>query len=926
MTAMLPVSDLVSFGAPPELVEVWSTHVQELTNVQERAVRAGALNGESNLLVTAPTSSGKTFVGEMAATSSALSRRQHAIFIVPFRALADEHYDLFRQRYGHLLTVVISTADWTEFDADIRAGNFNLAVMTYEKLMGFLVQQSGLLGQCTTLVVDEVQLLADGERGPKLEVLLTQAMLADNPPQIIALSASLDHLNRLDVWLNATLVSSAERPIPLTQSVCAPSGSALVLPPGGEVSTEQLTERQPDREALVAALVERFVAEDKQVIVFRTSIPKVIATARQLRGRLPARGLSQQAGERFSVLDDSDSINDLQLCLAAGVGFHTGDLTHPERRIVEEAFRSGEARVLVATNTVAMGVNLPGDVVIVADSTRWALVRRQWSSSNLPVSEYRNASGRAGRLGLRTEGFSVLVAENEIEQRQLVTSYLLGPVEGVESQIPKRPLADTVFGIMCAQLADNDDGIVDFIASTFAFLTFYDELGGGIDTVRAAVTAAVSACVDSGLVIRDRPRLLPTPLARVFGAAGLSLASATRLAAVLDEATAAPPSRQDLLFEVASCPEVGIHPWLQRLGRVELDPRPQHAPDGADSSPGSRLAATLAKPVIGDEERKALVRTRCLLEWTSGADYRSITTMFKDMGAAAARVRDLGKYAAWLLDALAEAARLDAAPAALQDQLRTLALEARYGVPAPLAPLARLTVPGISRAHLIRLYGAQDADLIDPETILDTPDDRFDGLLTPLQLNRLRQAILAEIDESIRRKHAGQVARAEQTDLPRRLIDDLYSAKGGGLEQAIADALNHIGLAATRVQRQPHGEEDIRVAHHDGTVIISVTARDDDSRPASWNKAKEILGAGVGLNPINYVCVARPGFDTLAERNANGIARESGSRSLLLVPLPVLAEAFVRVAEGTLTSKQLGEVLARSAGVFTVDDLPTAQP
>ena len=51
---------------------------------------------------------------------------------------------------------MISTADWTEFDADIRAGNFNLAVMTYEKLMGFLVQQPDLIGRCATLVVDEV--------------------------------------------------------------------------------------------------------------------------------------------------------------------------------------------------------------------------------------------------------------------------------------------------------------------------------------------------------------------------------------------------------------------------------------------------------------------------------------------------------------------------------------------------------------------------------------------------------------------------------------------------------------------------------------------------------------------------------------------------------------------------------------------------
>src|SRR5215472_913071 len=80
----------------------------------------------------------------------------------------------FRERYADLLSVVISTSDWTEYDADIRAGSFNLAIMTYEKLMSFLAQQPGLLEQCTTLVVDEVQSLSDSERGARLEVLLTQ--------------------------------------------------------------------------------------------------------------------------------------------------------------------------------------------------------------------------------------------------------------------------------------------------------------------------------------------------------------------------------------------------------------------------------------------------------------------------------------------------------------------------------------------------------------------------------------------------------------------------------------------------------------------------------------------------------------------------------------------------------------------------------
>lgn len=70
-------ADLTSFGASPELVEVWKKHIPELTDIQEKAVRARVLDGVENVLAVAPTSSGKTFIGEMAATASAYTRRRH---------------------------------------------------------------------------------------------------------------------------------------------------------------------------------------------------------------------------------------------------------------------------------------------------------------------------------------------------------------------------------------------------------------------------------------------------------------------------------------------------------------------------------------------------------------------------------------------------------------------------------------------------------------------------------------------------------------------------------------------------------------------------------------------------------------------------------------------------------------------------------
>jgi hypothetical protein len=155
-------------------------------------------------------------------------------------------------------------------------------------------------------------------------------------------------------------------------------------------------------------------------------------------------------------------------------------------------------------------------------------------------------------------------------------------------------------------------------------------------------------------------------------------------------------------------------------------------------------------------------------------------------------------------------------------------------------------------------------------------------------------------------------------------VEDLYVTTGNGLELAVADAFTHVGLSAERVPRQPSGEEDIRLAHSDGTVVISVTASKGDARPVRWNKAKEILGTGAGLNPINYVCIARPSFDKLAENSAANIAREQGSRSILLVPVDVIAEAIVGISEGAMTSDELGDLLARRRGVLRLQDLATS--
>jgi replicative superfamily II helicase len=916
----LRVSELIRFGAPPPLAKVWASDVVDLTEIQTKAVKAGVFDGKTNLLVVGPTSSGKTLVGEMAAASQSYRTRRHGLFLVPFRALADEHYANFRSRYGHLLNVVISTGDWTEFDDDIRAGNFGLAVLTYEKLSGLLVEHPQLLERSSVVVVDEVQMLGDRGRGANLEKTLTQILLHDDAPQLICLSASLDRLNELDDWLRAELVMVNERPVPLEEGVLAPLSGGLLLRGDEE---RDLIHGSTDANAALDELVALLVRDGKQVLVFRSSVPKTETTADRVTRSLPAPGLAPEVAAELDTLEPSGTVEFLRRSLASGVGLHNGDMTAGERRAVEQAFRRGDARVLVATTTLAMGVNMPSDIVVVADYKRFYLERGRWRFTEIPVSEYKNAAGRAGRLGQRTAGTAILIAEDDLEQRQLRDYYCDGEVEAVESQLPFEAFADVVFSIVCSDLAHTPSELAEFITATFAYRTFYEKTGGAT-AIETGVADAVSTCLKSGLVREEAGLLRPTAAGLVFASAGVPLESATRLSALANRLVDGAVSEVELVFEVASCDKLfDPRPYVEwdKTSRSVVDPRRGLRFDLSDVAEGSRLRLLLDQSRLEESDARIVARTACLLGWMAGFPESRLAKRFK--GCPPARLRGMGKSAAWLLEALTRVAAVRGAEDAQVAATRASALAARYGVPPNLVALARLPHVNVGRTALMSLYeGDQGRQLYEPDVFLEAELSEFDGLLTPTEVERMRMAIVSERGETLRRRRDAHIERAERAQLGAKLIDDLYEATGPALEQAVVDALGSVGVAATRILRQPHGEEDLQIDHSDGTVVVSVTASADTAKRISWNKAREVLGTGTGMNPANYVCIGRPGFHSLAERKVAEIAQEEGSRRLLLIPIDVLAEAVVRLREGELEAGALGDILARGRGLLSLSDLP----
>ena len=218
------INDLSVFGFPNEILAEWTNWFKNgLNELQLSAVNDyRILNGES-LFVVAPTSSGKTFVGELSALKSVLQGNK-AVFLLPYKALVNEKYDQFLSLYGKRLglRVIRCTGDRLDGSEPFMKGKYDIALLTYEMFLGLAVSNPHVLNQIGLVVLDEGQFITDPNRGVIVELLLTYLIAArekDINPQLIVLSAVIGNINNFDEWLGCNKLITYKRPVPLAEGV-----------------------------------------------------------------------------------------------------------------------------------------------------------------------------------------------------------------------------------------------------------------------------------------------------------------------------------------------------------------------------------------------------------------------------------------------------------------------------------------------------------------------------------------------------------------------------------------------------------------------------------------------------------------------------------------------------------------------------------
>lgn len=525
-------------------------YIKEFNPAQKAVIESGYLEDKSNYIISIPTASGKTVLGILPALKTILNGGK-AIYAAPLLSIQNEKVKEFKAFEEHGIKV------------GKHPSNSDLSVMVFESFDALTRFSWNVLREVDTLIIDEFHMIGEYSRGPTLESAITRAKIINPSLRIIALSATLKNIDEIEQWLDGKTVEHNYRPVPLNKEV---------------LDAEMFNTK--NKNDVIVKIVEKAIEDNSQALSFVSTRRFTESLATYVAKKIDKKTTKEQK-QKFKQVADKllevpkkkgslPTTTCLKLAEAAekGVVFHHAGLFNEQKEIIEDEFRKGNILMITATPSLMYGVNLPSKYVVIRDHTRWT----SNGPASIPVFDYEQMSGRAGRPQYDDVGYSYLVAKTMDEAFDLEARYVNGEIELTNSKLidNKDAIYKQIIAQIASSLSKNLDDLNDFFGKTLYGFQIKNNPSMSMfaqDSLNWELESALEFLLQNGIIRATPEGLKTTDFGNLIAKSNYAVETAVKIKEYVSTMEKLKPA--EMIYALAETPDL---PLISFKGRKSKDP------------------------------------------------------------------------------------------------------------------------------------------------------------------------------------------------------------------------------------------------------------------------------------------------------------------------------------------------------------------
>lgn len=525
-------------------------YIKEFNPAQKAVIESGYLEDKSNYIISIPTASGKTVLGILPALKTILNGGK-AIYAAPLLSIQNEKVKEFKAFEEHGIKV------------GKHPSNSDLSVMVFESFDALTRFSWNVLREVDTLIIDEFHMIGEYSRGPTLESAITRAKIINPSLRIIALSATLKNIDEIEQWLDGKTVEHNYRPVPLNKEV---------------LDAEMFNTK--NKNDVIVKIVEKAIEDNSQALSFVSTRRFTESLATYVAKKIDKKTTKEQK-QKFKQVADKllevpkkkgslPTTTCLKLAEAAekGVVFHHAGLFNEQKEIIEDEFRKGNILMITATPSLMYGVNLPSKYVVIRDYTRWT----SNGPASIPVFDYEQMSGRAGRPQYDDVGYSYLVAKTMDEAFDLEARYVNGEIELTNSKLidNKDAIYKQIIAQIASSLSKNLDDLNDFFGKTLYGFQMKNNPSMSMfaqDSLNWELESALEFLLQNGIIRATPEGLKTTDFGNLIAKSNYAVETAVKIKEYVSTMEKLNPA--EMIYALAETPDL---PLISFKGRKSKDP------------------------------------------------------------------------------------------------------------------------------------------------------------------------------------------------------------------------------------------------------------------------------------------------------------------------------------------------------------------